>query len=102
MDNEKNLCLWIDDVRTPPQGYMHLKSVNDAIKFIKDHTREIDLISLDHDAGDYACDGGDYVNVLNWLEEQNLSYRIHLHTMNPVGRENMLRIIRHNDWRLVP
>ena len=30
---------------------------------------EIELIDIDHDAGDYACDGGDYIRLLDWLEE---------------------------------
>lgn len=99
--DENKLSLWIDDIRVPPPGYVHLKSVNQAIRFIRGHETQIDMISLDHDAGDYASDGGDYIRILDWLEEQGLGYRIHLHTLNPVGRENMLRIIRRNDWRLV-
>lgn len=61
----------------------------------------IELIDLDHDAGDYAFDGGDYINVLNWLEETGRSYPIRIHSMNPVGVENMRRIIERNGWREV-
>lgn len=59
---------------------------------------DIQLIDLDHDAGDYASDGGDYIKILDWLEETGRNYPIRLHTMNPVGRENMRRIIQKNNW----
>lgn len=58
-------------------------------------------IDLDHDAGDYAFDGGDYIEVLKWLEREQLpdiGYTFHLHTMNPVGRDNMRTIINYNGW----
>lgn len=46
------------------------------------------LIDLDHDAGDYASKGGDYIKLLDWLEAKNIvdtGYSFHLHSMNPVG-----------------
>ena len=66
--------------------------------------RQVDFIhiDLDHDAGDYACDGGDYIEVLKWLEQHQLpdtGYAFHLHTMNVVGRDNMRAIINSNGWR---
>jgi hypothetical protein len=60
--------------------------------------REIELIDLDHDAGEYAVDGGDYIGILNWLEETGRNYPIRIHSMNPVGRGNMRQIIRKNGW----
>ena len=62
------------------------------------------LVMGNHDAGDFGSDGGDYIRVLDWLEQAGIvdtGYFFHLHTMNPVGRENMERIIRKNGWRLV-
>ena len=59
---------------------------------------EIELIDIDHDAGDYAKYGGDYIALLNWLEETGRNYPIRIHSMNPVGVENMRRIIRRNGW----
>ena len=52
------------------------------------------MIDCDHDLGDFASDGGDGIKLLDWLAETNRFYPIHIHTMNPVGRENMLRLIR--------
>ena len=93
--------LWIDDVRPAPEGYVWVKNVNHAririlaAEYDKIH---IELIDIDHDAGDYAQYGGDYIKLLDWLEETGRNYPIHIHSMNPVGAENMRRIIRKNGW----
>lgn len=61
----------------------------------------IDLIDIDHDAGEFASDGGDYIKLLDWLERTGRNYPIRIHSMNPVGVENMRRIIHRNGWREV-
>lgn len=103
--------LWIDDVRQAPLGYMWARSVNQAKEIISKYsdmldwdmqpTDMVELIDIDHDAGDYAYDGGDYIKLLDWLEETGQSYPIHIHSMNPVGVENMRQIIKKNHWREV-
>ena len=106
--------LWIDDVREAPKGYVWAKTVNDAknsielrekwngLKWPYETGDEViapyELIDIDHDAGDYANDGGDYIKLLDWLEETGRNYPIRIHSMNPVGRENMRAIIRRNGW----
>ena len=103
--------LWIDDVRPAPEGYVWCHSVHRAIKEIiiaeqglKDafgyfrKPETIELIDIDHDAGEYAQYGGDYIKLLDWLEETGLSYPIHIHSMNPVGVANMRAIIKRNGW----
>ena len=104
--------LWVDDVRPAPNGYVWYKSVNEAqkaifgfeIMYAKSGYKEIykiELIDIDHDAGDYASEGGDYIKLLDWLEATGRNYPIRIHSMNPVGRENMQRIIRKNGWKEV-
>lgn len=99
--------LWVDDVRKAPNGYVWARSVNDAKLFIsmsENHPSGFaacEIINIDHDAGDYAKDGGDYIKLLDWLEETGRKYPIHIHSMNPVGVENMRRIIQRNNWREV-
>jgi hypothetical protein len=108
--------LWIDDVRPAPDGYLLCKSVNDAKEIIElmelmfgDYSlyypttgesikHYIELIDIDHDAGEYAKDGGDYIKLLDWLEETGHNYPIHIHSQNPVGVANMRRIIERNGW----
>lgn len=109
--------LWVDDVRPAPEGYKWIKSVNKAKAFIEGieeifgnnyflynpsagEKRRVDIefIDIDHDAGEYANDGGDYIKLLDWLEETGRNYPIHIHSMNPVGVANMRRIIQRNGW----
>jgi hypothetical protein len=95
--------LWIDDVRPKPAGYhIGISSVNEAKCWIQTLERNsccpIELIDIDHDAGDYAKDGGDYIKLLDWFEATGRNYPIRIHSMNPVGRENMRAIIRRNGW----
>lgn len=108
--------IWVDDIRPAPEGYYWLDTVNkvkNRIMFYEDvnksleeryiylHDTVIELIDLDHDAGDYATDGGDYIEILNWLEETGRNYPIRIHSQNPVGVENMRRIIKRNGWEEV-
>lgn len=62
---------------------------------------EIIFIDIDHDAGEYTYDGGDYIKLLDWLEETGRSYPIRIHSMNPVGIINMRKIIERNGWKEV-
>lgn len=111
--------LWIDDIRPAPksEGYITCKRVDFARKliaawedglFYSDSEREemleiygptIELIDLDHDAGEYAVYGGDYIKLLDWLEETGRNYPIRIHSQNPVGVQNMRRIIEKNGWK---
>lgn len=89
--------IWVDDVRPVPDGYVGTKSVNETIKLIEKAEKEgtdIELLDLDHDLGDYAADGGDAIKILDFLAERETYYPIKIHTANPVGRENMERMIR--------
>ena len=110
--------LWVDDVRPAPEGYLWCKSVNEAkdviicCEIIKAANEKdcflfptfnkedvtIELIDIDHDAGDYAKDG-DYIRLLDWLEETGRNYPIRIHSANPVGVQNMRRIIQRNGWK---
>lgn len=108
--------LWIDDVRPAPQSYRWVKSVNEAVTTLLDYYTiynasggkqyyKIEVIDLDHDAGDCFKEGGDFINLLKWFEEMQryAPYvpAFHIHSMNPVGVENMRRIIHHNGWKEV-
>ena len=58
-----------------------------------------EMIDIDHDAGEmFSKAGGDYIKLLDWLEETGRNYPIHIHSMNPVGVANMRAIIERNGW----
>jgi len=106
--------LWIDDIRPAPEGYVWVKSVNEAKETIISGLMycipdwfENCIIDIDHDAGDYTKDGGDYIKLFNWLELYDINdtmvvgdvFKYHIHSQNPVGVENMRRIIHKNGWK---
>lgn len=97
--------LWIDDVRPAPDNtYIVAPSVNIAKTMIELHEYQEDpftLIDTDHDAGDWAEFGGDYIKLLDWLEETERNYPIRIHSMNSVGVQNMRDIIQRNGWQEV-
>lgn len=89
--------VWIDDVRPAPNEYiMWCKSVDEAKYVIEKLEKIFDsgdiFLDIDHDSGNY-------INLLNWLEETGRKYPIRLHSMNSVGAENMRRIIKKNGWK---
>ena len=106
--------IWVDDIRPAPKGYIWCRSVNEAkyiitrfMSFFNEaiyHIEEaetlpdIELIDLDHDLGEYATDGGDAIKLLDWLEQIKWKFTFKIHSMNPVGVENMRRIIQKNGW----
>ena len=99
--------LWVDDRRAAPEGWVHAKSVNVAIEYILANLDMLEVISLDHDAGDFAKYGGDYIKILDFLEAGAasgnivLEFKFHLHSQNSVGVQNMRAIIQHNGWQEV-
>ena len=110
--------LWIDDVTPKPKGYFPwVRSVNGAKQTIEliEYSRyltsalertppeidTIELIDIGYDAGDFVSDGGDYIKLLEWLEETGRNYPIRIHSANPVGVQNMRRIIQRNGWEEV-
>ena len=103
--------IWVDDVRPAPEGYVWCQTVNEvkhvitnimSLRFIQhlENLPTIELLDLDHDAGDLARWGGDYIKILDWLEKQKYpqDIPIRFHSMNPVGVQNMRAIIQKNGW----
>lgn len=101
--------IWVDDVRPAPEGYVWVKSVNQAKEAIFDAEREfvfnyrngnrdlkflVEIIDLDYDSGDYEKDGGPYIKLMDWLVERGTLYPLAFHSQNCVGMENMKRMYR--------
>ena len=105
------LKVWVDDVRTKPIDYnTSFHSVNEVIAYlesIKNSNASV-LLDLDHDAGDYFHDGGDYIRILDWIEKTGFTLNnpeacivFRIHSSNPVGQDNMKKIITKNGWTLM-
>ena len=110
------IYLWVDDERPAPADLFTrdddlyiTNTVNDAIKVIRKEYKAGNthfLLDLDHDAGDFFDQGGDYINILRYLEDmrrmghiRNMQVQVKIHTGNNVGRQNMRNIIEVNrDW----
>lgn len=106
----RTIYIWADDLRDMPSDYdFWYKSVWDFIRdFEQSYTTPKGdyhcVIDLDHDAGDYERFGGDYYNILKWLEYYDSEFvkehcTFKFHTANPVGRENMINICDRNGWK---
>lgn len=85
--------LWLDDVRSAPEGWVWVRSVNAAIDVLQ--AGDVVEASLDHDLGDFAGDGGDGSGVVDWMAEHGCwpADGVRVHSANPVGRERMLGVI---------
>lgn len=109
--------IWVDDERPMPEGYGHwAKTVWDALFFYAaqcgynaDFPDNIEvMLDLDHDAGAYIAEGGDYINILKalarltdygwtWCEADG-KIKVHFHSANPVGVKNMRAIVKNCPW----
>ena len=100
--------IWIDDLRSMPEEFdKHIKTVDEAIAFIfqcANRGEKIELISLDHDAGDEYKHGGDYIKILEYLEYLycvhgvEVCTKFRIHTGNPVGAEKMRAVLKACNW----
>lgn len=92
--------MWIDDIREVPDGYIWFKSTDDFISFVEQNGwQSLEVVDIDHDAGDYASRGGDYIRCLDYLEFIGAKdIKVRIHSANAVGIQNMRRIIKKNGW----
>jgi hypothetical protein len=91
--------VWLDDVRQPPPGWVHVTTPEQAIELLR--SREVEVISLDHDLGltTTQAERTGY-DVLAWLEEAVATCQwdhalplIRVHSANPVGWRRMEQAI---------
>lgn len=92
---EPALRVFPDDLRSAPDGWLHVFWPEEAIAILE--TNNVATISLDHDLGDDARGTG--YDVLLWIEEAVALRGFHppqmlVHSANPPARERMLARIR--------
>lgn len=98
--------LWVDDTRPCPDRfeYFWATTVNQAIQIILTEElvgNPLELLDLDYDAEDYEFGGGNYIEILHWLEDTERNYPIRIHSANPIGTAVMKQIIKRNNWEEV-
>ncbi|WP_280389830.1 cyclic-phosphate processing receiver domain-containing protein [Nocardia wallacei] len=79
--------LYVDDLRTPPDGWMVVRSSLEAIThlhLLRAHGETLDALSLDHDLG-----GDDTTRpIMLWMCEHNWwPQAIYVHSANMVGAD---------------
>ena len=98
--------LWVDDIVNAPEGWAWCRSVSGAKVFIETYEKKdkdpLTVISVDTDAGCWKDIGGDYINLLKWLEATNRNYQVEIHTKDYQSDREVIRemreIIRRNGW----
>jgi hypothetical protein len=87
---KEHIKLWIDDIRTPPEGWTWAKTSVEALEIVKDSGKIVDVVSFDHDLG-----GDDTTRpVALYMAEFNLFPAVvHVHSANRVGVEWLKSLI---------
>ena len=98
--------IWLDDIRDMPwQTTLYVdkafvvrnyQSAVAAINKINTYYHDVDfIVDLDHDLGEDKT-GYDFCK---FLVEKQITGRFHIHSMNPVGVENMRQLLSHYNWK---
>lgn len=86
--------LYLDDKRACPAGFIKAKTIEEAIYYLENY--QVHILSLDHDLGE---DGTGFIlptgyDLVKYFCENGLrANKIHIHTSNPVGRDNMYKTL---------
>lgn len=108
--------IWLDDIRDPkvvaPGGLMDredaswreveperdwiwVKNKNELEELLKSTEGRIEIMSFDHDLGDWAEDGTELTGryIIEWLQREYLDRYpkvVLCHSANPIGKDNIL------------
>jgi len=101
------LNLWLDDMRSPPKGWVWAKNIGLAKRLLT--TGKVDHASLDHDLGCCRdCERADWRGVMPHCSHVGTGYDLVewmwksgtwpvfkpvVHSMNPAGASNMTLVI---------
>ena len=95
--------IWLDDIRIPPMqfGWKWARTVNECITFIQEG-EELEIISLDHDLGEFRAGGYTEVeltgmDVLWFLAgDKRWPEKLLIHSANPIGKSKMKEFVLTN------
>ena len=91
---KKEIYIYIDDMRQPliPDA-LWAKSYDEAVEVIINMPITL-TIDFDHDLGEEKT-GYDFAK---WLIEQSYIGKFRIHSMNPVGANNIRQLLKHYGW----
>lgn len=97
------LNIWLDDdpkvdgksTRPAPKGFVHVHNLAELEELLNSTEGRIEVMSFDHDLGDWAEDGTELTGryVIEWLQREHLDRypkEVRVHSANQIGRENVL------------
>ena len=93
---KKEIYIYIDDMRQPliPDA-IWVKSYDEAITALATIPYSPSLvIDFDHDLGE----GKTGYDIAKWLIEYNYFGKFRIHSMNPVGANNIRQLLKHYGW----
>ena len=102
MTEKQHVRVWLDDRRPAPEGWVHVRTPEEAIELLR--SGEVEELSLDHDLGlDVGARERTGYDVLLWLEREVAAGRarpprvmtVHSGNVGAVGRmEEAIESIR--------
>lgn len=96
--------LWVDDLRSPPPGWVWAKSSAEAAYKLGEemgrnglHSLSLEAISFDHDLGGEDTTMRTVLLLEDWDIWPDICY---VHTSNPAGRRDLLTALNRNapEW----
>ena len=89
----KTYFIWLDDIRNAPAHYEVARTYSSAIQLLNSclvYTDNIH-ISFDHDLGEEKSG----YDVAKYIVENHIPCTFSIHSMNPVGAENIRQLMTH-------
>ena len=87
--------IWIDDERPAPDGYRWCRTYDQAIatiEYFDSCENGIDEICFDHDLSGEKTG----YDIAKYIVEKHIAIgSYHVHSMNPVGRKNIIALMTH-------
>lgn len=85
------MFLYVDDIRNPISNSWNVaRNYREAITLIENNN--IQFLSLDHDLGERKTG----YDIAKFIVEKGIEIKqINIHSANPVGRDNIIQLIKH-------
>ena len=100
---KKEIYIYIDDMRQPVNSdWIWVKTYREAINYLINLTDYLDIIDdpvdltidFDHDLGEEKSG----YDIAKWLVENGEKGKFRIHSMNPVGANNIRQLLKHYGW----